>query len=286
MLLAVVTFAAMDAFLKLLSEHYPALQVAFIRGAAALPFILLPMLAAGRVRRLRPVNVRLHLVRGALAIAMLVSFVLAVRESSLASTYSIFMCAPLLVAALSAPMLGEQVERAQWGAIAVGLAGVLLMLKPGAGRWAATGALWAVVALMTYTLSVLTLRMLARTDSNESMVFWFTAMLALGAGLLALPFWRALQLEHAWWIAGVGLFGALGQYLITVAFRSAPAAVVSPFEYTALVWGVALDVAVWSAWPDAITLLGGSIVIGAGLYVIARERRASAAAPLVHESPP
>jgi drug/metabolite transporter (DMT)-like permease len=75
---------------------------------------------------------------------------------------------------------------------------------------------------------------------------------------------------------GVGACGALGQYLITVAFRAAPAATVTPFEYTALVWGVILDVAIWSVWPGTVTLVGGAVVIGAGLYLIARERRALA----------
>ena len=281
MLVAVASFAAMDAQLKLLSEHYAALQVAFIRGAAALPFVLVPILLRDRLSRLRPVNLRLHLLRGGLSIVMLVSFVLAVRESSLASTYAIFMCAPLLVAALSAPMLGEKVAGQQWGAIAAGLAGVLLMLQPAGGRWAASGAFWALLAMATYTLSVVTLRILARTDTNESMVFWFTAMLAVGAGLLSIPGWRGLQWVHAPIMAGVGLCGALGQYFITVAFRSAPAATVTPFEYTALVWGVVLDVAIWSVWPSPVTLLGGGIVIAAGLYVIERERRrASAHAPV------
>ena len=276
MLVAVACFAAMDSLLKLLSEHYAALQVAFIRGAAALPFVLAPVLLRDRLARLRPVNVRLHVLRGGLSIVMLVSFVLAVRESSLASTYAIFMCAPLLVAALSAPMLGEKVAGAQWGAIGVGLAGVLLMLEPTGGDFGTTGALWALLAVATYTVSVVTLRILARTDTNESMVFWFTAMLAVGAGLLSIPGWRHLQANHVPLMAGVGLCGALGQYFITVAFRSAPAATVTPFEYTALVWGVMLDVVIWSVWPDTITLVGGGIVIGAGLYLIDRERRTAA----------
>jgi drug/metabolite transporter (DMT)-like permease len=276
MLVSVASFSVMDSMLKLLAEHYAALQVAFIRGAAALPFVLAPILAGSRLARLRPVNVKLHLVRGVLAVVMLMSFVLAVRETSLASTYAIFMCAPLLVAAMSAPVLGEKVAGAQWGAIGVGLVGVLLMLRPSAGAWATAGALWAVLAVLMYTLSVVTLRVLARTDSNESMVFWFTVMLAIGAGLLAIPDWHPLQWRHAPLMAGVGACGALGQYLITVAFRSAPAAVVTPFEYTALVWGVCLDVAIWSVWPSAVTLLGGAIVIGAGLYLIERERRAAA----------
>lgn len=276
MLAAVASFAAMDSLLKLLVAHYPSLQVAFVRGVAALPFVLAPILLRRRLARLRPVNLRLHLFRAALSIVMIYSFVSAVRDSSLAATYAIFMCAPLLVAAGSARLLGERVERAQWVAIAVGFAGVLLMLRPGPGQLGKAGALWALIAVLTYTISVVTLRVLARTDTNESMVFWFTLALAIGAGLLAIPGWVPLRAEHLTLMLGVGAFGALGQYLITVAFRAAPAAVVTPFEYTALVWGVALDVAIWSVWPNAVTLVGGAIVIGAGLYVIARERRAAA----------
>ena len=136
MLVSVASFAVMDALLKLLSEHYPALQVAFLRAAASLPFVLLLVALRGRLARLRPVNVRLHLVRGALSVLLLYSFIIAVRESSLATTYSIFMCAPLLVAALSVPMLSERVVSGQWVAIAAGLAGVLLMLGPVNGKWA------------------------------------------------------------------------------------------------------------------------------------------------------
>ena len=127
---------------------------------------------------------------------MLYSFVLAVRESSLATTYSIFMCAPLLVAAISVPLLGEQVARMQWIAISVGMGGVLLMLRPGGNELLSFGALAALVAVVTYCFAVITLRLLARTDTTESMVFWFTAMLALGAGLLSIPVWRALQWQH------------------------------------------------------------------------------------------
>jgi drug/metabolite transporter (DMT)-like permease len=276
MLVSVASFAVMDAQLKLLSEHYHPLQVGFLRGAAALPFVLLPIVLRGRLARLRPVNVRLHVLRGALSVLMIASFVFAVRESSLASTYSIFMCAPLLVAAFSASLLKERVAGAQWGAILVGLAGVLLMLRPGQGQWAAAGAMWALVAVLTYAAAVMTLRVLSRTDTTESMVFWFTAMLTVGAGLLSLTVWRDLDWHHLPLMLGVGLTGAIGQQLITVAFRSAPAALVAPFEYTALLWGVLLDVTIWGVLPDAVTLLGGAIVIGAGLSLVVRERRATA----------
>ena len=278
MLVAVGCFAVMDAQLKLLAGNYGPMQVAFLRGVASLPFVLLPILLRGRLARLRPVNVRLHLARGVLSVLMLGSFILAVRESSLATTYSIFMCAPLVVAALSAPILGERVAGAQWGAIAVGLAGVLLMIAPrGGGEWVSVGALAAVVAVATYSLSVVTLRLLSRTDTTESMVFWFSVLLSAGAGLLAIPHWAPLQLDHWPLFVGVGVTGALGQHFITEAFRHAPAAVVAPFEYTALLWGVVLDLVIWHVLPGAVTLAGGTIVIGAGLYLIHRERRTARA---------
>jgi len=280
MLAAVAFFAVMDAQLKLLAGHYGPMQVAFLRGVTSLPFVLLPVLVRGRLARLRPVNVRLHVARGALSVLMLGSFIFAVRESSLATTYSIFMCAPLLVAALSAPMLGERVAGAQWGAITVGLAGVLLMIAPrGGGEWVSLGALAAVVAVATYSLSVVTLRLLARTDTTESMVFWFSVLLSVGAGLLAIPDWVPLAADHWPLLLGIGITGALGQHLITEAFRHAPAAVVAPFEYTALLWGVTLDLVIWHVLPGAVTLAGGTIVIGAGLYLLARERRQVPPAP-------
>ena len=270
---AVAAFALMDAMLKLLAAHYPPLQVSFLRGAASLPFILLPILLRGRLSRLRIVNMRLHLLRGVLAVVMLTSFIFAVRESSLAVTYSIFMFAPLLIVTLAVPLLGEKVSRAQWLAVAAGLAGVLLMLRPRSGGLVSPGAVAAVVAMLSYAFAVISLRILARTDTTESMVFYFTAFLAVGAGLLALPGWVGLRAEDAWLILGVGVAGTAGQHLITEAFRIAPASVIAPFEYTALLWGVLLDLVIWGVLPAATTIAGGGIVAGAGIYLIARERR-------------
>lgn len=273
MVSAVALFSLMDAQLKLLAEHYPPLQVAFLRGLLSVPFVVVPVLMRGHVRRLVPVNVPLHLVRGAMAVVMLTAFVYAVRATSITATYSIFMCAPLVVAALAVPMLGEKVARSQWIAIGVGLAGVLLMLRPGDTQWGLAGTLAAVVAVAMYALSVITLRRLAQTDTTESMVFSFALLLSLGAGLLAIPGWVPLQMSDWPYMLGVGLTGAVAQGLITTAFRHAPASVITPFEYTALVWGVILDLVIWRVLPTGITLVGGSIVIGAGLFIILRERK-------------
>ena len=274
MLLAVAVFSLMDAQLKLLAGHYGPMQVAFLRGVASLPFVLLPVVVRGRMARLRPVNVKLHLLRGVLSVLMLGSFIYAVRESSLATTYSIFMCAPLVVAAISVPLLREKVSRAQWVAIAIGLGGVMLMIAPrGGGEWVSVGALAAVVAVAAYSLAAVSIRILSRTDTGESMVFWFSALLSVGAGLLAIPKWVPLLATHWPLFVGIGLTGAMGQHFITEAFRRAPASVVAPFEYTALLWGVVLDLVIWGVLPRSTTLMGSAVVIGAGLYLISRERR-------------
>jgi drug/metabolite transporter (DMT)-like permease len=105
----------------------------------------------------------------------------------------------------------------------------------------------------------------------------FTLLLLIGAGLLAIPGWRPIEWgRDLLLILGVGVTGSIAQNLITVAFRSAPVAVVAPFEYTAMLWGVLLDIAIWNVYPSALTLLGASVVISAGLYLIQRERRQAA----------
>jgi drug/metabolite transporter (DMT)-like permease len=111
---------------------------------------------------------------------------------------------------------------------------------------------------------------------------YFTLLLSLGAGLLALPGWRAMNMVDLPLVLGVGVCGAAAQHLITRAFTNAPASVIAPFEYTALLWGVMLDFAIWNVLPGAITLAGGAVVIAAGLYLIARERRGPVATEAEH----
>jgi drug/metabolite transporter (DMT)-like permease len=130
MLAAVAVFSCMDALLKLLSAWYPPLQVAVLRGAASLPFTLLPLVFSGRLGELRPRRWPMHLLRGVLTAVLLGSFIYAVRELSLANAYAVFLSAPLIVAALSVPLLGERGNARTWVAILAGLAGVIIMLRP------------------------------------------------------------------------------------------------------------------------------------------------------------
>lgn len=272
MLAAVAMFALMDTGLKLLSAHYPPFQVAALRGLSSLPLVLAWALWTVGWRPLLRVRWSLHLLRGVLGIAMMASFVYALKHLPLSTAYSIFFVAPLLITALSVPFLGEQVGPRRWTAIAIGLIGVLIVLRPsGAGMLSLPG-LAVLLAAAAYAVSAITVRVLVRTDTNQAMVVWLLLLMALGAGALAWPDWLALRMEDVWIVAAIGVVGTLGQYAITEAFRLGEASLIAPLEYSALVWGVALDLALWGVLPDAVTWLGAGIIIASGLYLLHRER--------------
>lgn len=285
MLAAVAAFAAMDAILKLFAGSYPSLQVGAMRGAASLPFILASVAIGGRWRALRPARPGLHLVRGLLALVMLTGFVSAVRVLSLADAYSIFFVAPLLVTALAVPMLGEHVDWRRWLSIGTGLLGVLVMLRPSGDNLTVLGAAGALVSAVAYALSAIVGRIMTRTDTNLSIVFWFLVLLTVLAGALAAPGWVPVQPGHWPWIGALGFVGALGQHFITDAFRQAPASLVAPFEYTAMLWAFGIDWFFWDTLPGLRVYLGGSLVVACGLYLIWRERQLHIELAAATESP-
>ena len=272
MIAAVATFAVMDMCMKRLVEVYPAMQVTFLRAAASLPFLLLGTALFGRFRDLIPKRFVLHVVRGCLAVMTLWFFVYAVQFLSLADTYAIFMSAPLLITVLSVPVLREQVGWRRWLAVIVGMIGVLVVLKPSGTGLITLGGLAALTSAVGYALSALTIRVLLRTDSGAATVFWSLLFVTLVSGTIASFQWVSLQWQHWQWILAVGLAGAVGQYLITHAFRLAAAATLAPIEYTALIWGMIFDYVLWATIPGARMLFGAAIIVASGMYVIYRER--------------
>jgi drug/metabolite transporter (DMT)-like permease len=278
MLIAVGAFACLDTLLKLLVEHYPTLQVTAMRGLASLPFLVLPSLFTGRVAELKPRRIAWHVWRGGLQIVTLVTFVYALRLLSLADTYAIFLSAPLMVTALSVPLFKEHVGWRRWLAIGVGLSGVLVMLRPSGAGLLTLGAVAALVSAATYAAGALTVRMLTRTETPESITLWPLVVMAVATGLYCLPNWVPVRFEHLGWLVATGAVGALGTRMLTEAFRAAPASVVAPFEYTALIYGVTIDWLLWSKLPTPRVILGGAIVIASGLFLIWRERQLRLAA--------
>ena len=273
MLVAAAAFSLMDTGLKLLAGHYPAMQVAALRAMASLPLVVAYVAWRGAFGTLWRIRWPLHLLRGAIGIATLALFAFALRQLPLAETYAIFFVAPLLITMLSVPLLGERVERARWIAIVVGLGGVLVVLRPTGSGVLTLGGLAVLASALGYAVSAITLRIVGRTDSTESQVFWLMACVALGAGLLAAPEWVPVRLRADGWILlGVAVTGFVGQLAITEAFRRGEASAIAPFEYSALAWALAIDWIVWRVSPDAWTLVGAAIIVGSGIYLVRRER--------------
>lgn len=271
MLVAVALFSVMDTGLKLLSAHYPAMQVAALRAMSSLPLVCAYVLWRGALRSLFRVRWSLHLLRGVLGIGMLALFAFGLRHLPLAEAYSIFFVAPLVITALSVPLLGERVGKGRWWAVAVGLVGVLVVLRPtGAGMFTLSG-LAILVAAVCYSISAITVRIVVRTDSVESQLFWLMAMVAIGAGAMAAPSWVGVRMDDAWILLAVAITGFLGQLAITQAFRFGEASAIAPFEYTALAWGLLIDWSLWNTLPDAWMLVGAGIIVASGIYLVRHE---------------
>jgi drug/metabolite transporter (DMT)-like permease len=166
MIVAVAAFAGMDALLKFFAASYPPMEVAVLRGAASLPFLLLPIALSGRWRLLRPRRFPMHLFRAALQVVVLGCFIYAVHSLSLANTYAVFLSAPLMMTALAVPILKERTDAGGWAAIGVGLIGVLIMLRPDAAGFISLGACAAFIGAAAYAVNGIAVRVLTRTDTT------------------------------------------------------------------------------------------------------------------------
>ena len=272
MVFAVAILSFMDACLKHLTQNYTPLQVAAMRGMSSLPFVLaLLALHKGFAQVLR-VRWGWQLLRGVISVITLGSFIYAFKYLKLSEAYTIFFFSPLLIAALSVPLLGERIDWRCWLAIVIGFCGVIWLLRPNGDYMLSIGVLAALVATVGYVFCSLILRVVSRTDSSAASTFWFLIMVSVGAGVLALPEWRTPLAADWLWLLAIGVSGMLGQHALGEAFRLAPPALIAPFEYTALLWGVLLDFFMWGVLPNNSMWGGATLVVGSGLYLLWRER--------------
>ncbi|MDF2096349.1 DMT family transporter [Aquibaculum arenosum] len=272
MLLGMLLMTMMDATAKWLGEGYPISQIVFFRNLFALPPILVVTWASGGLSSLRTRQWKLHLLRGFAILLAIYTFFWGLRFLPLADAIALAFLAPLFVSLLSIPLLGEKVGPRRWAAVGVGFVGMLVMLRPGAEvfRWEA---LLPTATAFGYALAMILTRRLSREDSNASIIFWGTLVGCLFSAAF-LPFaWRTPPLIDFALLAMMGMVGSVSMYCMTVAYRSAPAAVIAPFEYTALLWGLLIGWLVWSELPDAWVWTGAAVIVGSGIYILHREQR-------------
>ena len=272
--MALVFFSALDTIAKYLAADLPVLQIVWVRFLTHAVF----MVAIFRPRRtlscLVSANLRLQLARAVLLFSTTVFNFLAVRELQLSVTVSIMFTAPLLIAALSVPLLGEIVGARRWAAIVVGFIGVVLVTKPGFADFS-----WATVysfaAAGCFALYAIATRMVARFDSALTTIL-YTPLAGVVVLAPAMPFiWVSPSGSLDWGLLIVtGALGGYGHYLMVLAHRIAPAALLAPFIYTQIVSMVFLGLIIFGDIPAVNTLIGAAIVIASGLYLLYRTGRA------------
>ena len=281
-LASILLFTIMAALIKLGREVVPTGEAVFYRSLFALPPILIWAVWQRRLHEAFRVNDRFaHLNRGLVGVAAMGCGFAALGFLPLPEVIAIGYAAPLLATALAALFLRERVRAFRWTAVAVGLAGVLIMLWPrltliGSGAVTDTEALGAWIALLgafLVALATVHIRKLTRTETTLSIVFWFTVICTLAA-LTTLPFgwvwpggWTAVALIAA------GLFGGTAQILMTESYRQADASTLAPMDYSSMVYGLAIGYVFFAEVPGWSVLIGASIVIAAGVLIIWREHR-------------
>ena len=276
MVAGVFCLATMDALAKFLGAGYPVVQLIFLRSVIALPLLLaIAWFSEGGLAGLRTRRPWVHVFRAVLVALAIFTFYTALTYLPLAEVTAIAFAAPLMMTAMSRPLLGEHVGWRRWSAVLVGFLGVLIVVKPGTAAFQ-PAALIALAAALLYALMLMTARKFAASESAISLVVWSTA----GAGLIAaaaMPFaWTPVAASDAGWFLALGGLGAVTMLLLTRAFHLAPAAVVAPFDYTALIWALAYGWLIWGEVPAASTWAGAAVIAGAGLYVTHRESRRKA----------
>ena len=201
----------------------------------------------------------------------MICFFTAFALMPLADVVAISLSAPIFITALSVPLLAERVGPRRWAAVTVGFVGVLIMVRPSAAVISEPAVFLPLAGAVLYALALIAMRKLGATERAPTTVFYFTlACTAMSA--LAQPFvWRTPDLAGFTLLVCVGLLGGSAQLLMTQALRLAPAAVVAPFDYSALVFSIGYGFLFWGEVPDWMLLAGAVIVVASGLYILHRE---------------
>jgi drug/metabolite transporter (DMT)-like permease len=269
-LLAFASFSTMDTFVKLLAERFPPVQIAcFVATAGLLPPVLAALLRQdpGRLATHAP---RLQLLRGVLMLVGGVAAFVGYSLLPLADAYAIAFTQPLIVTAMSMPLLGERVGPRRWAAVLVGFLGVLVVLRPGAGVLG-LGALAAGINALGNGLALVLIRRAHATETAEAFAFWGNLVIALGTAPALLWFWTTPAAADLGLFLLAGLCGGTSFLVLSQAFRLAHAAVIAPFQYSQMPYAILVGLLVFGDRPDPLTLLGAAIVIGSGLYILQRE---------------
>lgn len=266
-------FSVMVLFAKLLSERHSVVEIAFYRNLiGCLPFLFVVFALRRRqilVLKTKPWLVGIRAIIG--SISLMVTFA-AYSLMPLADTAALMFASSLFIPILAVVFLKETVGPYRWTAVVIGFIGVIIMARP-TGDVYVIGIAVAIFAALLHAVLQIILRYLGRFESPETITFYFFAI-GTAVTAAALPFVAVRPtIDEIPMLLGVGLSGAAAQFLLSVAYKNAPAAVVTVFNYTSIVWAMAFGWMIWNEWPVPMVLLGAAIVIAANILIIWRESR-------------
>ncbi len=270
-LTAIMLFSFLDLQGKYLGQTYPVAQIVWARyfgNFAVMVVIFWPRRGFSLLRTKRP---GLQIFRSLLLVLCTVIFFTAIQYMPLADAVAIAFVSPLLLTALSVPFLGEVVGRRRWSAVGIGFIGAMIIVRPGMGvmHWAA----WLLLGMaLAYAMYQITTRMLSHTDDPITTLF-FSAIVGTILVSAVVPFyWQTPETLSHWLMLGnMGVIGGIAHYILIRSFEFAPAAVLAPLAYTALLWNTLNGYLVFGDLPDRWTVGGAAILIATGIYILYRE---------------
>ena len=276
MIAASFVFAMQDGISRHLAAHYNVFMVVMIRFWFFGAFVL--VVASRRAGGLRAAAATtqpgLQIFRGLLLIVEICVTVMGFVLLGLIPTHAIFASFPLIIAALSGPVLGEKVGPWRWGAIGVGFLGILVILRPGVAVFdpraliaLAAAVLWAVYGVLT--------RLAARRDNSTTSFFWTGVVGAIGMTLIGIWFWEPMTGPDWGWMAALCITGVSGHWLLIKCYEVVEASAVQPFAYFQLVFVTMIAIPVFGEELEPNVAIGAAMVIGAGVVAVWRERRAA-----------
>jgi drug/metabolite transporter (DMT)-like permease len=272
-ILACLFFTGIDSCAKwLVLSGLPPMWVVFVRYSVHMLVIAVLFLPSQRLTLFATDRPWLEAARGTVLLASSMFNFTAVQYLPLTLTGAIFFTIPLWTCALSIPLLGEKVGIRRWAAIAVGFSGVIIATRPWSAdaHWAVLLSMSAAVCAALYAIFT---RMLAGVDSTATQQFYSATLSSVGIAPVALTEWH-WPAAHVDWLAFalIGLLGAFGHQLLTVAHRFAPATTLAPFMYVQIVFMTTSSWLIFNTPPHPLVLVGGSVVLASGLYIWMRER--------------
>ncbi|WP_292658342.1 DMT family transporter [Mesorhizobium sp.] len=274
MLSVYVFFTFLDTSSKyLVLAGVSALIVAWTRFAVHVLIVGVFLRGWREPLRFRPANLPAHLTRGLLLFGSTICNILALRTLQLAETTSIYFFGPMVITALAGPLLGEWAGWRRWLAIMSGFVGVLIITRPGIGVFG-VGHLFALGSMLSNSFYVIMTRRMSATETSESLIL-FSALAPAVLLLPTLPFSLSLPQDGWHWfiLLMLGVFGALGHWLLVQAYRLATTTALAPYPYSQMIWMIVSGLIVFNQFPDRWTLAGATVIVASGLYIVHRERR-------------